>query len=44
MSAVAELPLLDTIARTVASTLKIPVDRLDVDADFDSFGMDSIIA
>jgi len=44
MSAVAELPLLDTIAKTVASTLKIPVDRLDVDADFDSFGMDSIIA
>ncbi|MBD8525911.1 beta-ketoacyl synthase N-terminal-like domain-containing protein [Pseudomarimonas arenosa] len=44
MSAVAELPLLDTIANTVASTLKIPVDRLDVDAAFDSFGMDSIIA
>ncbi|RDZ28529.1 beta-ketoacyl synthase N-terminal-like domain-containing protein [Lysobacter silvisoli] len=44
MNAVAELPLLDTIASTVASTLKIPVDRLDVDADFDSFGMDSIIA
>lgn len=44
MSAVAEPALLDTIARTVASTLKIPVDRLDVDADFDSFGMDSIIA
>ncbi len=44
MSAVAEPILLDTIARTVASTLKIPVDRLDVDADFDSFGMDSIIA
>lgn len=44
MSAVAEPILLDTIAKTVASTLKIPVDRLDVDADFDSFGMDSIIA
>jgi 3-oxoacyl-(acyl-carrier-protein) synthase/thioesterase domain-containing protein/acyl carrier protein len=44
MSAVAEQTLLDTIARTVATTLKIPVDRLDVDADFDSFGMDSIIA
>ncbi len=44
MSAVAETTLLDTIARTVASTLKIPVDRLDVDANFDSFGMDSIIA
>ncbi|MDQ3289435.1 MAG: phosphopantetheine-binding protein [Pseudomonadota bacterium] len=44
MSAVAEPTLLDTIAGTVASTLKIPVDRLDVDADFDSFGMDSIIA
>jgi 3-oxoacyl-(acyl-carrier-protein) synthase/thioesterase domain-containing protein/acyl carrier protein len=44
MSAVAEPTLLDTIARTVATTLKIPVDRLDVDADFDSFGMDSIIA
>jgi 3-oxoacyl-(acyl-carrier-protein) synthase/thioesterase domain-containing protein/acyl carrier protein len=44
MSAVAERTLLDTIAGTVASTLKIPVDRLDVDADFDSFGMDSIIA
>ncbi len=44
MSAVAETTLLDTIARTVASTLKIPVDRLDVDAEFDSFGMDSIIA
>lgn len=44
MSAVAEPTLLDTISRTVASTLKIPVDRLDVDADFDSFGMDSIIA
>ncbi len=44
MSAVAEPMLLDTIAKTVASTLKIPVDRLDVDADFDSFGMDSIIA
>ncbi len=44
MSAVAEPILLDTIARTVASTLKIPIDRLDVDADFDSFGMDSIIA
>ncbi len=44
MSAVAEPILLDTIARTVASTLKIPVDRLDVDAEFDSFGMDSIIA
>lgn len=44
MSAVAEPTLVDTIAKTVASTLKIPVDRLDVDADFDSFGMDSIIA
>ena len=44
MSAVAEPTMLDMIARTVASTLKIPVDRLDVDADFDSFGMDSIIA
>ena len=44
MNAVAQLPLLDPIARTVAATLKIPVDRLDVDADFDSFGMDSIIA
>lgn len=44
MSAVAEPALLDTIAGLVASTLKIPVDRLDVDADFDSFGMDSIIA
>ncbi|MBT2744889.1 MULTISPECIES: beta-ketoacyl synthase N-terminal-like domain-containing protein [unclassified Lysobacter] len=44
MSAVAEPALLDTIARSVASTLKIPADRLDVDADFDSFGMDSIIA
>ncbi|MFD0727064.1 beta-ketoacyl synthase N-terminal-like domain-containing protein [Lysobacter brunescens] len=44
MSAVAEPALVDTIAKTVASTLKIPVDRLDVDADFDSFGMDSIIA
>jgi 3-oxoacyl-(acyl-carrier-protein) synthase/thioesterase domain-containing protein/acyl carrier protein len=44
MSVVAEPTLLDTIAGTVASTLKIPVDRLDVDADFDSFGMDSIIA
>jgi 3-oxoacyl-(acyl-carrier-protein) synthase/thioesterase domain-containing protein/acyl carrier protein len=44
MSAVAESALLGTIAGTVASTLKIPVERLDVDADFDSFGMDSIIA
>lgn len=44
MSAVAEPALVDTIAKTVASTLKIPVERLDVDADFDSFGMDSIIA
>lgn len=44
MAALAEPTLLDTIAGTVASTLKIPVDRLDVDADFDSFGMDSIIA
>src|SRR5882672_735396 len=44
MNAVAEPTLLDKIAGTVASTLKIPVDRLDVDADFDSFGMDSIIA
>jgi 3-oxoacyl-(acyl-carrier-protein) synthase/thioesterase domain-containing protein/acyl carrier protein len=44
MSALAEPTLLDSIAKTVASTLKIPVDRLDVDADFDSFGMDSIIA
>lgn len=44
MNAVAQPTLLDTIAATVASTLKIPLDRLDVDADFDSFGMDSIIA
>lgn len=44
MSAVAEPTLLDTIGGAVASTLKIPVDRLDVDAEFDSFGMDSIIA
>ena len=44
MSAVLESALLGTIAGTVASTLKIPVERLDVDADFDSFGMDSIIA
>ena len=44
MSAVAEPSLLDSIVGTVASTLKIPVERLDVDADFDSFGMDSIIA
>lgn len=44
MSAVAEPALLDTIVGTVASTLKIPAERLDLDADFDSFGMDSIIA
>ena len=44
MSAVTEPTLLDTIATTIASTMKIPVDRLDVDADFQSFGMDSIIA
>lgn len=44
MSVVAEPTLLDTIAGAVASTLKIPVARLDVDAEFDSFGMDSIIA
>lgn len=44
MSAVVEPVLLDTVVGTVASTLKIPVERLDVDADFDSFGMDSIIA
>lgn len=44
MNAVAEPTLLDTIVKTVAATLKIPVDRLDVDADFESFGMDSIIA
>lgn len=44
MSAVAEAPMLDLIAETVSSTLKIPVVRLDVDANFDSFGMDSIIA
>lgn len=44
MNAVAESTMLDVIAGIVASTLKIPVGRLDVDADFDSFGMDSIIA
>ena len=44
MIALAQPTFLDTIAATVASTLKIPLDRLDIDADFDSFGMDSIIA
>ena len=44
MTTLEATPLLDTIAGTVATTLKIPIERLDVDADFDSFGMDSIIA
>lgn len=40
----AELNVLTQVKNIVSATLKIPLDKLDVEADFDSFGIDSIIA
>ncbi|NVO09897.1 MAG: hypothetical protein HXX16_08060 [Bacteroidales bacterium] len=44
MKTAAESNILDEVKKIVSSTLKIPFEKLDVDADFESFGMDSIIA
>ncbi|TQV85982.1 beta-ketoacyl synthase N-terminal-like domain-containing protein [Aliikangiella coralliicola] len=43
MQAVAEFEVLGEVKKIVESTLKMPLGKLDVDAEFESFGMDSII-
>ncbi|TQV86010.1 beta-ketoacyl synthase N-terminal-like domain-containing protein [Aliikangiella coralliicola] len=43
MQAAAELNVLSEVSKIVESTLKMPAGKLDVDAEFESFGMDSII-
>ncbi|XLS29195.1 beta-ketoacyl synthase N-terminal-like domain-containing protein [Flavobacteriaceae bacterium M23B6Z8] len=40
----AESKVLTQVKNIVSKTLKLPLEKVDVDADFDSFGMDSIIA
>lgn len=40
----AESNVLTQVKNIVSKTLKISLEKLDVDADFDSFGIDSIIA
>ena len=44
METLAELNVLSEVRKTVESTLKMPSGKLDIEADFESFGMDSIIA
>lgn len=44
MAAVKEINILSEVKKTVESTLKIPADKLDINAGFESFGMDSLIA
>jgi acyl transferase domain-containing protein len=41
---VAESKVLTQVKNIVSKTLKISLEKLDVDADFDNFGIDSIIA
>jgi thioesterase domain-containing protein/3-oxoacyl-(acyl-carrier-protein) synthase/acyl carrier protein len=41
---VTEHQVIDSVKRTIEATLKIPFDRIDEEAEFRSFGMDSIIA
>jgi 3-oxoacyl-(acyl-carrier-protein) synthase/thioesterase domain-containing protein/acyl carrier protein len=41
---VAESTVLKQVKNIVSKTLKIPLDQLDAEDDFDSFGIDSIIA
>ncbi len=44
MDTVAEFDVLSEVKKTVESTLKMPSGKLDIEAGFESFGMDSIIA
>lgn len=39
-----ESKILTQVKNIVSKTLKLPLEKVDVDADFDDFGMDSIIA
>lgn len=44
MGTLTESTVLSEVKKTVESTLKIPSDKLDIDARFENLGMDSIIA
>ena len=44
MNQESKLLTLEKVKLVVASTLKIPGEKLDVDAEFDTFGIDSIVA
>ena len=44
MAAVVQINVLHDVQKTIESTLKMPSGKLDVDADFETFGMDSLIA
>ncbi|MES2824540.1 MAG: type I polyketide synthase [Pseudomonadota bacterium] len=44
METVAEFDVVSEVRKTVESTLKMPSGKLDMEAGFESFGMDSIIA
>lgn len=44
MTVIAQPLVLNDVKAIVAETLKIPDGKLDIEAEFDSFGMDSIIA
>lgn len=44
MGVTAETLMLDQVKNIIESTLRIPAEKLDVDADFEDFGIDSIIA
>lgn len=43
MSNAVELDVLSEVLKLIESTLKIPADRVDIDADLESFGVNSLI-
>ncbi len=43
MSNVAEIDVLSDILKLIESTLKIPADQMDIDANLESFGVNSLI-
>lgn len=43
MSKLVEQDVLGTVVRLIESTLRVPADQVDIDANFESFGMNSLI-
>ena len=43
MSNTAEMDVLADVIRLIESTLKVPADQIDIDANLESFGVNSLI-